>query len=330
MTGAASGSSVAKVSRVVDDGSVYIGEQRNLWQDAARRFSKNWLAVAGLVVIGIFLVLATIGPHIAPYDFLEQNIMKAFQGASAEHFLGTDDLGRDVFSRMLYGSRTAALVAFFTTIISLIIGVLVGTWAGIRGGRTDEFMMWISDLIQAMPSLLLVILINTTMRRPIVNWFDALYEQTKNPFYLNTLWLDYVLVFSALALISWPGLARLIRGQVLSINEEDYVLAARALGASEAHIMLRHVIPNALGPLIVAVTAGMGGAVLLEASLSFLGIGIQPPNASWGSMLEEGRRYWQIFPHLMLIPAVTIGIVQVAFVFLGDGLNDALDPRRNS
>ena len=320
----------SKVSRVVDDGSVFIGEQRNLWQDAARRFRKNWLAVAGLAVVVLFLLLALIGPHIAPYDFLEQNIMKAFQGASSEHFLGTDDLGRDVFSRMLHGARTAALVAFFTTIISLLIGVLVGTWSGIHGGRTDQFLMWISDLIQAMPGLLLVILINTTLRRPIVNWFDSLYEQTKNPFYLNTLWLDYVLVFSALALIGWPGLARLVRGQVLSINEEDYVLAARALGASEAHIMLRHVIPNALGPLIVAVTAGMGGAVLLEASLSFLGIGIQPPNASWGSMLEEGRRYWQIFPHLMLIPAVTIGLVQVAFVFLGDGLNDALDPRRNS
>jgi peptide/nickel transport system permease protein len=320
----------AKVSRVVDDGSIFAGEQRNLWQDAARRFSRNWLAVAGLAVIAVFLFLALIGPHAAPYDFLEQNIVKAYQGPSAEHYLGTDDLGRDIFSRMLHGARTAALVAFFTTIISLVIGILVGGWSGIRGGRTDQFLMWISDLIQAMPGLLLVILINTTLRRPIVNWFDVLYEQTRNPFYLNTLWLDYVLVFSALALIGWPGLARLIRGQVLSINEEDYVLAARALGASEGHIMLRHVIPNALGPLVVAVTAGMGGAILLEASLSFLGIGIQPPNASWGSMLEEGRRYWQIFPHLMLIPAVTIGIVQVAFVFLGDGLNDALDPRRIS
>ena len=319
-----------KVSRVVDDRSVFVGEQRNLWQDAARRFSRNWLAVGGLAVVLLFLILAIVGPHIAPYDFLQQNIVKAYQGSSPEHFLGTDDLGRDVFSRMLHGARTAALVAFFTTIISLIIGVLVGGWAGVQGGRTDEFLMWISDLIQAMPGLLLVILINTTLRRPIVNWFDALYEQTRNPFYLNTLWLDYVLVFSALALIGWPGLARLIRGQVLSINEEDFVLAARALGASERHIMLRHVIPNALGPLVVAVTAGMGGAVLLEASLSFLGIGIQPPNASWGSMLEDGRRYWQIFPHLMLIPAVTIGIVQVAFVFLGDGLNDALDPRRIS
>lgn len=320
----------SNISRVVDDGSIHIGEQRSLWQDAQRRFRKNRLAVGGLVIVIIFLIAAIVGPHIAPYDFLEQNIMRAFQGPSAEHALGTDDLGRDEFSRMLHGARTAALVAFFTTAISLVIGVLVGAWSGIRGGRADEFLMWVTDLIQAVPGLLLVILINTTLRRPIINAFDTLYMQTRDPFFLNTLWLDYVLVFSALALIGWPGLARLIRGQVLSINEEDYVLAARALGGSEFHIMLRHVIPNALGPLVVAVTASMGGAVTLEAGLSFLGIGIQPPNASWGSMLEEGRRLWQVFPHLMLIPAATIGIIQVAFVFLGDGLNDALDPRRNT
>lgn len=318
------------VSRVIDDGSIFTGDQRSLWQDAMRRFRKNRLAIGGALVVVVFLITAIFGPHVAPYDFLEQNIVQAFQGPTAEHALGTDDLGRDVFSRMLHGARTAALVAFFTTFISLVIGVLVGTWAGIRGGRTDEFLMWISDLIQAVPGLLLVILINTTLRRPIINWFDDLYMQTRDPFFLNTLWLDYVLVFSALALIGWPGLARLIRGQVLSINEEDYVLAARALGAPEWHIMLRHVIPNALGPLVVAVTASMGGAVTLEAGLSFLGIGIQPPNASWGSMLDEGRRLWQVFPHLMLIPAATIGIIQVAFVFLGDGLNDALDPRRNT
>ena len=318
------------VSRVIDDGSIFTCDQRSLWQDAMRRFRKNRLAIGGALVVVVFLITAIFGPHVAPYDFLEQNIVQAFQGPTAEHALGTDDLGRDVFSRMLHGARTAALVAFFTTFISLVIGVLVGTWAGIRGGRTDEFLMWISDLIQAVPGLLLVILINTTLRRPIINWFDDLYMQTRDPFFLNTLWLDYVLVFSALALIGWPGLARLIRGQVLSINEEDYVLAARALGAPEWHIMLRHVIPNALGPLVVAVTASMGGAVTLEAGLSFLGIGIQPPNASWGSMLDEGRRLWQVFPHLMLIPAATIGIIQVAFVFLGDGLNDALDPRRNT
>ena len=162
-------------SRVIDDGSLSVDQQRSLWQDAARRFRKNWLAVGGLIVVVVFLFLALVGPHVAPYDFLEQNIMNAFGGFTAEHPLGTDDLGRDVLSRMLHGARTAALVAFSTTAISLVIGVLVGTWSGIWGGRTDQFLMWISDLIQAMPGLLLVILINTTLRRPIVNWFDSAY-----------------------------------------------------------------------------------------------------------------------------------------------------------
>lgn len=306
-----------------------VREQRSFWNDAVRRFRGNWLAVAGSFIILLFIFAAIFGPMIAPYDFLEQNILTSLKGPSAEHLLGTDDLGRDIFSRLLYGARTAALVAFSTTTISLVVGVMVGTWAGIRGGRVDQFLMWISDLVQAIPSLLVVILINTSLRRPIINWFDRLYEQTHNPFYLNTTWLDYVLVFSALALIAWPGLARLIRGQVLSVSEEDFVLAARALGASELHIMLRHVIPNSLGPLIVAVTANLGSAIVLEAGLSFLGIGIQPPNASWGSMLNDSLRLWQAFPHLMLSPAITIGIIQVAFVFLGDGLNDALDPRRD-
>jgi ABC-type dipeptide/oligopeptide/nickel transport system permease subunit len=304
-------------------------KQRTLWQDAFRRFRKNWLAVMGLIIVVIFLLVAIFGPAIAPYDFLKQEIANSLKGPTPEHLLGTDQFGRDIFSRLLYGARTAALVAFSTTIISLVIGTAVGTWAGSQGGRADQFLMWISDLVQSVPSLLLVMLINSALRRPIVNWFDQLYQQTRNPVFLNTTWLDFVLVFSALALVAWPGLARLIRGQVLSISEEDYVMAARSLGASERHIMLHHVIPNSLGPLIVAVTASMGGAVVLEAGLSFLGIGIQPPNASWGSMLNDSLKLWQSFPHLLISPAVTIGLIQVAFVFLGDGLNDALDPRRN-
>lgn len=305
-------------------------EQRSLWADAARRFRKNWLAVAGLLIIVMFMLLALIGPAIAPYDFLQQDILNTLKGPSVEHPLGTDQLGRDILSRLLYGARTAALVAFSTTIISVAIGILIGTFAGLRGGRADQLLMWVSDLVQAIPGLLLVMMINTTLRRPIINYFDALYDQTRNPFYLNTTWLDFVLVFSALALIAWPGLARLIRGQVMSIGQEDYVLAARALGATERQIMFQHMVPNALGPVVVAVTAGMGGAIVMEAGLSFLGIGIQPPNASWGSMLSDSLKLWQSFPHLLISPAVTIGIIQVAFVFLGDGLNDALDPRRSN
>ena len=251
------------------DAPQFATEQRSLWSNAVRRFRKNLLAVAGLIIVLLFIIVAIIGPFIAPHDFLEQSILNALQGPSREYLLGTDDLGRDIFSRLIYGARTAALVAFSTTLISLVIGIAVGAWSGVRGGRVDQFLMWISDLVQAMPSLLLVILINTALRRPIINWFDRLYEQTRNPFYLNTEWLDFVLVFSALALIAWPGLARLIRGQVLSVNEEDFVLAARALGGTELHIMLHHVIPHSLGPLIVAITANMGQRCRLRGRAEF-------------------------------------------------------------
>ena len=313
-----------------DQVAAFESAQRTFFQDAFRRFRQNWLAVGGLVVIIIFFLLAIFGPALAPYDFLKQDILNTLKGPSSAHLLGTDELGRDILSRLLYGARTAALVAGTTTTISLIVGILIGTWAGLRGGKVDQFLMWFSDLIQAVPGLLLVMLINTAVRRPILNWFDQIYQQTHNRIFLETNWLDFVLVFSALALIAWPGLARLIRGQVLSVSQEDYVLAARSMGATERQIILQHVIPNSLGPLVVAVTAGMGGAIVAEAGLSFLGIGIQPPNASWGTMLNDSLKMWQTFPHLLLAPAVTIGVIQVAFVFLGDGLNDALDPRRNN
>jgi len=303
-------------------------EQRTLWQDAVRQFVKNRLAIGGLIVVTLFILAAFFGPYVSPYDFLDQDLSNTLQTPSAEHWLGTDDLGRDIFSRVLHGARTAALVSLSSTAISLLIGVGIGTMAGFAGGRVDQFLMWLSDLVQSIPSLLLAMLVNTTLKRPIVDWFDALYERTRNPVFLNTLWLDFVLVFGALALVGWPGLARLIRGQVLSITETDYVLAARALGASQRRIMIRHIVPNALGPVVVNRSQAMGGAILAESGLSFLGVGVQPPNASWGSMLNRSLSMWQIFPHLMVAPAVAIGIVQVAFIFLGDGLNDALNPRQ--
>lgn len=209
------------------------------------------------------------------------------------------------------------------------LGVLIGTTAGFAQGRVDELLMWLTDVTMSIPGLLMAMLINTALKRPIVGWFDSLYMRTKNPFFLDTWWLDFVLVFGALALIGWPGYARLIRGQVLSISESVYVESARSVGASTMRIMWRHIVPNAMGPLVVAVTAGMGGAIVAESSLSFLGVGIQPPNASWGSMLSDSLSMWRTFPHLMVTPAVTIGLILVAFTFFGDGLNDALNPRTN-
>ncbi len=220
------------------------------------------------------------------------------------------------------------MVAAITTVISLLLGVSLGTAAGFLGGRVDAFIMWITDITMSIPGLLLAMLVNTALLYPIQRWFDERYQATRNPFYLNTLWLDFVLVFGTLALIAWPEFARLIRGQVLSIGQMPYIEAARSIGTSSPSIMRRHIVPNALGPVVVAVTQGMGGAIVLESSLSFLGIGVQPPNASWGSMLADSLSLWTTEPHLMIAPAATIGIITVAFVFVGDGLNDALNPRQ--
>ena len=301
---------------------------RSLWGDAWRRLLHNRLAILGLLLVTLFLAAAVIGPYVTPYDFLAQNVNQALQGPTMSHWLGTDAQGRDIFSRLLYGARTAALVAFITTSISLAIGVVLGTTAGFLGGRIDALITWVTDVTMSVPGILLAMLANTAMKRPIAGWFDRMYTRTHNPFYLNTLWLDFVLVFTTLALISWPGYARLIRGQVLSVGKTTYVEAARAIGVGTPGIMRRHIVPNAMGPVIVAMTQGIGGAILLESSLSFLGIGVQPPNASWGSMLSDSLSLWRSHPHLMIAPAATIGIIQVAFVFVGDGLNDALNPRQ--
>lgn len=306
-----------------------ITNERSLWGDALRRLLRNKLSVFGLFVLSLFLIAAILGPFLAPYDFLKQDQNAALQGPSWDHWLGTDALGRDVFSRLLYGARTAAFVALIATSIALFIGVALGTLAGFVGGRLEGFLMWITDITMSIPGLLLAMLVTTAITHPIQSWFDDRYEQTRNSFYLNTMWVQYFLVFGVLALISWPEYARLIRSQVLSIGQMPYVEAARSIGTGTGAIMRRHVIPNALGSVIVAVTQGLGSAILLESSLSFLGVGVQPPNASWGSMLSDSLALWATNPHLMMAPAITIGIVQVAFVFIGDGLNDALNPRQD-
>jgi|SRR5680860_140196 len=303
-------------------------KSRSLLRDAMRRLVKNRLSLAGLMVVCLFLFAAVFGPLLAPHDFLAQEIRSALQPPSSEYWLGTDALGRDIFSRLLYGARTAAVVAFTTTLVSLLIGITVGLVSGYLGPRIDASLMWLTDVTMSMPGILLAMLVNTSLKYPFTSWFDDMYEETRNPFFLNTWWLDFVLVFGALALISWPVYARLIRGQVFSIGESMYVEAARASGAGTRRIMVYHLIPNATGPVIVAVTQGMGAAILLESSLSFLGIGIQPPNASWGSMLSDSLALWRSAPHLLAAPSITIAVISIAFIYLGDGLNDALNPRQ--
>lgn len=299
----------------------------SLWGDAWRRLIKNKLAVAGLIMVLILAFAAAFGPMLTPYDFLSQDLGARNAGPSLHHLFGTDDLGRDVFSRVLYGSRTAFIVAIVVTIISVAIGVTLGAIAGFFGGFFDRLILWLTDMTMSVPNLLLVVVINASLKTPLSQWMEAQFLATHNSFFRQTIWVDFILVFGSMALIAWPPYARLVRAQVLSIRSRPYITAARALGLSNRLILTRYVVPNAVGPLIVSVSAGLGTAMVLESAFSFLGVGVNPPTPSWGNMISDGLRVWQHYPHLLAAPALVLGLATVAFSFLGDGLNDALNPR---
>jgi len=299
----------------------------SLWGDAWRRLLRNKLAVAGLIMVLILAFAAAFGPFLTPYDFLSQDLGARNVGPSLHHLFGTDDLGRDVFSRVLYGSRTAFIVALVVTIISVAIGVTLGAIAGFFGGVFDRAILWLTDMTMSVPNLLLVVVINASLKTPLSQWMEAQFLATHNPFFRQTIWVDFILVFGSMALIAWPPYARLVRAQVLSIRSRPYITAARALGLSNRLILTRYVVPNAVGPLIVSVSAGLGTAMVLESAFSFLGVGVNPPTPSWGNMISDGLRVWQHYPHLLAAPAIVLGLATVAFSFLGDGLNDALNPR---
>ncbi len=304
-----------------------VEEPVSLWRDAWYRLKRNRLAIFGLVIVVILGFTAIFGPYLTPYDYLSQDLNARNVLPSMSHLFGTDDLGRDVFSRVVFGTRTAFLVAIIVTVFAVLIGLVLGAVAGFFGNPFDRAIMWLTDVTMSVPNLLLVVVINASLKSPISKWMEARYLATLNPFYRETMWVDFILVFGSMALISWPPYARLVRAQVLSIRSRPYITAAQALGLSNWIIIKRYVIPNALGPLIVSVSAGLGTAMVLESAFSFLGVGVNPPTPSWGNMISDGLRVWQHYPHLLAAPAAVLGLASVAFSFLGDGLNDALNPR---
>ncbi|NEI32894.1 ABC transporter permease subunit [Rhizobium leguminosarum] len=304
-----------------------VEEPVSLWRDAWYRLKRNRLAIFGLVIVLILAFTAIFGPYLTPYDYLSQDLNARNVLPSMSHLFGTDDLGRDVFSRVVFGTRTAFLVAIIVTVFAVLIGLVLGAVAGFFGNPFDRAIMWLTDVTMSVPNLLLVVVINASLKSPISKWMEARYLATLNPFYRETMWVDFILVFGSMALISWPPYARLVRAQVLSIRSRPYITAAQALGLSNWIIIKRYVVPNALGPLIVSVSAGLGTAMVLESAFSFLGVGVNPPTPSWGNMISDGLRVWQHYPHLLAAPAAVLGLASVAFSFLGDGLNDALNPR---
>jgi oligopeptide transport system permease protein len=289
-----------------------------LWSDAFGRLRKNRLALLGLFLVIFMVVIAIIGPIIAPYPYADQDIKAVLANGGnpispgdAGHVLGTDQLGRDLLSRLLDGARISMSVALVVQVVVLVIGVPVGAIAGWFGGRWDTVLMRITDVIYAFPDLLFIILLSVTFRE---TFFGKALD-------------GLLLVFVAIGLTSWVTVARLVRGQLLSLKETEYVEAARAIGVSDWKIVTRHLLPNGIGPVIVAITLGIPGAILAEATLAYIGVGVQAPRASWGSLIAEGQKYIRQDPHLVLFPAIAIAVALISFTFLGDGLRDALDPK---
>ncbi len=281
-----------------------IGEQRSELLQAWRRFASNRIALVGLALIVVLLLMAIFADAIAPYH-PEKDIFRGMRGVgpNAEHIMGFDHLGRDLFSRVVYGSRVALTVGILSTLISVTIGVLVGAVAGYFGGWVDTVLSRIIDTLMAFPIIALLVVLAAVL----------------GPSLTTTIVVIGITV--------WSRYARVVRADVMSVRQRDFVVAARATGVNSWRIIWRHVVPNVLGPVIVLATLGIGTIIILESSLSFLGLGVRPPTPTWGGTLADGRAFILRYPHIAIFPGVMIVITVLAFNFFGDGLRDALDPR---
>lgn len=313
-------------SEIQESGWERSAKKTSLWRDAFRRFRQNRLAAAAAVFIILLGLFAIFAPMVSPYSYAEQNYHAINASPSLSHPLGTDQLGRDMFSRLVFGARISLSVGIVVQVVIVLIGVPVGLAAGFYGGKLDTALMRLVDIMYAMPSLLFVIIIMTFLRGQL--------SQPGGGFMTTIANVDSKLggllgVFIGLGLISWLTVSRIVRAQTLSLKQKEFVEAARGSGASSARIMFRHVLPNTLAPIIVAVTLGIPRAILYEAGISFLGLGVTPPTPSWGLMISEAIRYLRSYPYMLLFPAIALSATVLAFNFLGDGLRDALDPWSN-
>ncbi len=295
---------------------------------AWRRFARNKMAVLGLFIVGAMFFVGIFAPWLAPYDPTAQNLDAVEQLPNPQHWLGTDELGRDQLSRIIWGARTAVVVVIAATLIYAVLGILMGSLAGFFGGWVDTLIMRISDVLFAFPGLLFAFFVAATIKPSVIKWIKSIETSIGMKGLARSGFVDYLVVIAALSVVGWPGLARLVRGQFLSLKEREFVEAARAVGVTSWGIMTRHLMPNAMPPVVVALSMGMGGTILSEAILSFLGLGIQPPAPSWGAMIYDNYSFWRspAAPVLLWLPGLIIGAIVFAFNFIGDGLNDALNP----
>ncbi len=278
----------------------------SLWSDALRKLLKNRAAMFGVLILLSLIILAILAPVISPYPYDYQNLELGASPPSSAHFLGTDTLGRDLLSRLLYGSRVSLMVGFVATAVALVIGVTWGIVSGYYGGKVDAVMMRIVDILYGLPFIIFIILLMVVFGRNI--------------------WL----LFGAIGAVEWLTMARIIRGQVLSIKNQEYVLSAKAMGVSNFYMFRRHIFPNVLGPIAVYATLTIPQVMLLEAFLSFLGLGIQPPMSSWGTLIRYGVESMEEYWWLLVFPGITFTITLFSLNFFGDGLRDALDPKTSS
>jgi len=316
-------------------------KRESLWQDALRRLVRNRAAVLGGVIILLLYLTAIFADQIAPYSYEKQTLtdqnkvpawilkifptMQPYAQISDKYLLGADYVGRDLFSRIVYGTRVSLTVALIGPLISLIIGVTYGSISGYFGGRVDNIMMRVVDVLYAFPGLLFIILLmaffRSTLARPEPGTFAYAISQ------MDARLGGLLFIFIGIGLTAWETMARLTRGQVLSVREKEFVEAARTIGANDMRIMFRHILPNIIGPLVVSETLAIPGYITTEAFLSFIGLGVNPPTPSWGSMISEGAQVIRTYPNQTIFPALALAITMFAFNFLGDGLRDALDPR---
>jgi oligopeptide transport system permease protein len=285
------------------DPSQQTEQGRSLWLDAWIKLRKNKLALLGFAILLFLIVVSLLTPWIAPYSYEEQNLMLGATAPSANHWLGTDIFGRDMLTRIMYGGRVSLMVGFIATAVALVIGILWGAMAGFVGGRVDAVMMRIVDIMYALPFMIFIVLLMVVFGRNIL------------------------LLFVAIGAVEWLTMARIVRSQVMTLRKQEFVEAAYAMGLSQWAIIRRHIIPNTLGPVIVYTTLTIPSVMLLEAFLSFLGLGIQPPQSSWGLLINYGVETMEEYPWLLIFPGITLSLTLFALNFLGDGLRDALDPR---
>jgi oligopeptide transport system permease protein len=293
----------ASVSSTVFSPAAAPEEGNSLWRDAWLRLRKNRLAVFGGAALAFVALACFVGPFLSPYGYEEQNLDLGASAPSAAHWLGTDTLGRDLLVRLLYGGRVSLGVGLAATFVALTIGVVYGAVAGYSGGKRDAFMMRAVDIMYSLPFTIFVILLMVFFGRNII------------------------LLFVAIGAVEWLTMARIVRGQVMSVKRMEFIEAARSLGFGRRRIIFRHILPNILGPIIVYTTLTIPGVMLLEAFLSFLGLGVQPPMSSWGVLIKDGAEKMEEFPWLLIFPGTVFSLTLFSLNFLGDGLRDALDVR---